>query len=119
MTFTVQGCGKVGSTVAKELVRYGAKCVQTCDIYPELAVIEGCNTIKDWTTTPCDFLVPCANSLAITENVAANFPRYLQFCCGATNSLFKMMKRGPFLTIEMLFTYQRVFLVPVPSWQIL
>merc|ERR1711957_264086 len=28
-------------------------------------------------------------------------------------------KRGPFLTIEMLFTYQRVFLVPVPSWQIL
>jgi len=89
LTFTVQGCGKVGSTVAKELVRYGAKCVQTCDIYPELAVIEGCNTIKDWTTTPCDFLVPCANSLAITENVAANFPRYLQFCCGATNSPFK------------------------------
>merc|ERR1711957_1104036 len=27
LTFTVQGCGKVGSTVAKELVRYGAKCV--------------------------------------------------------------------------------------------
>jgi len=89
LTFTVQGCGKVGKTVAKELVRYGAKCVQTCDIYSELAVIEGCTPIEDWTTTSCDFLVPCANSLAITENVAANFPSDLQFCCGATNSPFE------------------------------
>jgi len=89
LTFTVQGCGKVGKTVAKELLRYGAKCVQTCDIYSELALIEGCTAIKDWTTTSCDFLVPCANSLAITEDVAANFPPGLQFCCGATNSPFK------------------------------
>ena len=36
LTFTVQGCGKVGSTVAKELVRLGAKHVQTCDLYPEV-----------------------------------------------------------------------------------
>jgi len=89
LTFTVQGCGKVGKTVAKELVRYGAKCVQTCDIYSELAIIQGCDAIEDWTTTPCDFLVPCANSLAITETVATNFPPGLQFCCGATNSPFQ------------------------------
>lgn len=92
LTFTVQGCGKVGKTVAKELIRYGAKCVQTCDIYPELAHIEGCNPIEDWTTMPCDFLVPCANSLAITEEVAVEFPPGLQFCCGATNSPFKNSK---------------------------
>lgn len=89
LTFTVQGCGKVGSTVAKELIKYGAKRVQTCDIYPELALIEGCHAVTDWRTTPCDFLVPCANSLAITEEVATNFPPGLQYCCGATNSPYE------------------------------
>ncbi|EED86810.1 hypothetical protein THAPSDRAFT_269985 [Thalassiosira pseudonana CCMP1335] len=70
LTFTVQGCGKVGSAVAKELVRLGAKHVQTCDLYQ------------------CDFLVPCANSLAITVEVAANFPEGIKYCVGATNSPF-------------------------------
>ncbi|KAL3787355.1 hypothetical protein HJC23_004380 [Cyclotella cryptica] len=88
LIFTVQGCGKVGSTVAKELVRLGAKNVQTCDLFPESAKIQGCTPIKDWARTPCDFLVPCANSLAITEDVAANFPAGIKYCVGATNSPF-------------------------------
>lgn len=88
LTFTVQGCGKVGSTVAKELVRLGAKCVQTCDLYPEAANIKGCTPIEDWASTTCDFLVPCANSLAITEDVAMNFPEGIKYCVGATNSPF-------------------------------
>ena len=88
LTFTIQGCGKVGSTVAKELVRLGAKRVQTCDIFPECAKIDGCIPIDDWTSTSCDFLVPCANSLAITEDVAANFPNDIKYCTGATNSPF-------------------------------
>lgn len=92
LTFTVQGCGKVGRTVASELVRLGAKKVQVCDIIEELAKVEGCETIEDWTTTPCDFLVPCANSLAITEDVASNFPEGLKFCTGATNSPFATEK---------------------------
>jgi len=88
LTFTVQGCGKVGSIVAKELVRIGAKCVQTCDLYPESANIPGCVPIQDWATTQCDFLCPCANSLAITEEVAENFPSGLSYCVGAANSPF-------------------------------
>mmetsp|Transcript_36 Transcript_36/g.108 ORF Transcript_36/g.108 Transcript_36/m.108 type:complete len:660 (-) Transcript_36:423-2402(-) len=88
LTFTVQGCGKVGSTVAKELVRLGAKKVQTCDIRESTADIEGCTPIKDWANTPTDFLVPCANSLAITEDIATNFPEGIRFCTGATNSPF-------------------------------
>mmetsp|Transcript_12135 Transcript_12135/g.18734 ORF Transcript_12135/g.18734 Transcript_12135/m.18734 type:complete len:819 (+) Transcript_12135:148-2604(+) len=88
LTFTVQGCGKVGSTVAKELVRLGAKHVQTCDLYPAAANIKGCTPIDDWTGTFCDFLVPCANSLAITEDVALNFPKGIKYCVGATNSPF-------------------------------
>jgi leucine dehydrogenase len=92
LTFTVQGCGKVGSTVAKELVRLGAKHVQTCDLYPEAANIEGCTPITDWAGTKCDFLVPCANSLAITEDVAMNFPEGIKYCVGATNSPFANKK---------------------------
>merc|ERR1719287_441839 len=88
LTFTVQGCGKVGSTVAKELVRLGAKRVQTCDIFPACANIDGCVPVEDWTSTPCDFLVPCANSLAITEEIAANFSSDIKYCTGATNSPF-------------------------------
>ena len=88
LTFTVQGCGKVGSTVAKQLVHLGAKRVHTCDIYPECAKIDGCHSIDDWTSTSCDFLVPCANSLAITEDVATNFPEGIKYCTGATNSPF-------------------------------
>ena len=85
LTFTVQGCGKVGSTVAKELVRLGAKSVQTCDLNSEAAAIDGCTVIEDWANTECDFLVPCANSLAITEDVALNFPKGIKYCVGATN----------------------------------
>ena len=92
LTFTVQGCGKVGSTVAKELVKLGAKHVQTCDLYPEAANIDGCTPIKDWANTNCDFLVPCANSLAITEDVAMNFPEGIKYCVGATNSPFANKK---------------------------
>ena len=90
MTFTVQGCGKVGSTVAKELVRLGAKRVHTCDLREAATHIAGCHPIPPamWATTPCDFLVPCANSLAITEDVAATFPEGIRFCTGATNSPF-------------------------------
>ena len=88
LTFTVQGCGKVGKTVAKELVRLGAKSVQTCDLVSKSAEIEGCTPIKDWSVTECDFLVPCANSLAITEEVAKNFPKGIKYCVGATNSPF-------------------------------
>lgn len=106
LTFTVQGCGKVGSTVAKELVRLGAKKVQTCDIREGASAIEGCTPIGDWASTPCDFLVPCANSLAITEDVAASFPEGVKFCTGATNS--------PFATAEAksLFAERGVFHVP-------
>lgn len=88
LTFTVQGCGKVGSIVAEELVKLGAKCVQTCDVRHEATDIPGCTPISDWTTTPCDFLVPCANSLAITEDIAKNFPAGIRYCVGATNSPF-------------------------------
>ncbi len=89
LKFTVQGCGKVGRNVASELIRLGAKCVQTCDLYPELAkTISGCTPIEDWTNTECDFLVPCANSLAITEDVASNFPKGVKYCVGAANSPF-------------------------------
>lgn len=88
LTFTVQGCGKVGSSVAKQLIRLGAKHVQTCDLFPEASKIDGCTPITDWATTACDFLVPCANSLAITEEVASNFPEGVKYCVGATNSPF-------------------------------
>lgn len=89
LTFTVQGCGKVGSVVARELVRLGAKRVQTCDLNMDAArSVEGCVPIEDWSSEPCDFLVPCANSLAITEEVAQTFPAGIRFCVGATNSPF-------------------------------
>lgn len=78
--------------MAKELVRLGAKCVQTCDILAENAKIDGCKPLEDWTSTPCDFLVPCANSLAITEEVATNFPKGIKYCTGATNSPFASQK---------------------------
>lgn len=88
LTFTVQGCGKVGSVVAKELVRLGAKKVQTCDLNSSAANIPGCSPIEDWTSKPCNFLVPCANSLAITEDIAKRFPDGIKYCVGATNSPF-------------------------------
>jgi leucine dehydrogenase len=88
ITFTVQGCGKVGSSVAKQLVALGAKQVQTCDLFPQAAKIPGCTPVDNWASTPCDFLVPCANSLAITEDVAKEFPEGVKYCIGAANSPF-------------------------------
>ena len=88
ITFTVQGCGKVGRNVATELLEHGAKCVQTCDLHPESADIDGCTPVKDWANTPCDFLVPCANSLAITQEIASTFPEGIKYCVGAANSPF-------------------------------
>lgn len=105
-TFTVQGCGKVGSTVAKELVRLGAQKVQTCDIRTSTANIPGCDPISDWASTACDFLVPCANSLAITEDVASNFPQGIRFCTGATNSPFASQKA------KQIFADRGVYHVP-------
>jgi len=74
--------------VAKELVRFGAKHVQTCDLYAEAAQIDGCTYVENWAESKCDFLVPCANSLAITEEVAASFHKDVKYCVGATNSPF-------------------------------
>ena len=88
LAFTVQGCGKVGSAVARELVRLGARRVQTCDLTSRAADIEGCAPVEDWASAPCDFLVPCANTLAITEEVASNFPEGIRYCVGATDSPF-------------------------------
>jgi len=86
---TVQGCGKVGTIVAQELIARGAKTVQTCDLDMDRALsIAGSVPITDWSTTPCDVLIPCANSLAITEDIATHFPEGLEFCVGATNSPF-------------------------------
>ncbi len=47
LTFTVQGCSKVGSTVAKELVRLGANKVQMCNLHQDAADIVECVPIKD------------------------------------------------------------------------
>ncbi|KAG7370600.1 glutamate dehydrogenase/leucine dehydrogenase [Nitzschia inconspicua] len=86
-TFLVQGCGKVGSHVAQELVRLGAKDVKTCDIEAERALIPGCSPLKngqEWFHQQVDFLVPCANSFAINEQVLQEMkpPRFI---VGATN----------------------------------
>ena len=70
----------------------GALKVQTCDLFPEATNIKGCTPITEWATTSCDFLVPCANSLAITEEVAKNFPEGIKYCVGATNSPFGNQK---------------------------
>ena len=107
LTFTVQGCGKVGSSVAKQLVARGAKCVQTCDLFPEAADIPGCTPIQDWVNTPCDFLVPCANSLAITEEVAITFPEGVRYCVGAANS--------PFANEEARMTFDKRGIMHVPE----
>ncbi len=47
LTFTIQGCGKVGSTVAKDLVHLSANKVQTCGLHRDVAYIKGCVLIED------------------------------------------------------------------------
>jgi glycine/D-amino acid oxidase-like deaminating enzyme len=86
--FIVQGCGKVGSFVAEELVRLGAKEVKTCDLDMERATIPGCTPLKngeEWFHQQVDFLVPCANSLAINEKVLKEMTPAPRFVVGATN----------------------------------
>ncbi|GMI47584.1 hypothetical protein TrCOL_g4643 [Triparma columacea] len=89
-TFMVQGCGKVGMHVARTLVSLGAKKVLTCDISEERANIEGCTPLsssENWYDQDVDFLVPCANSLAINERVLQRMPPP-SFVVGATNQPF-------------------------------
>lgn len=57
--------------------------------------------------THCDFLVPCANSLAITEEVALNFPAGLKYCVGATNS--------PFASSEAKQTFDKRGIMHIPE----
>eukprot|EP00557_Chaetoceros_sp_GSL56_P002346 CAMPEP_0176486582 /NCGR_PEP_ID=MMETSP0200_2-20121128/5645_1 /TAXON_ID=947934 /ORGANISM="Chaetoceros sp., Strain GSL56" /LENGTH=854 /DNA_ID=CAMNT_0017883293 /DNA_START=309 /DNA_END=2873 /DNA_ORIENTATION=+ len=86
--FLVQGCGKVGTHVAKELVRLGAKEVMTCDLNPSNAAIQGCTKLNDnekWYHQDVDFLVPCANSLAINDQVLTEMVPPPRFIVGATN----------------------------------
>jgi glycine/D-amino acid oxidase-like deaminating enzyme/glutamate dehydrogenase/leucine dehydrogenase len=87
-TFLVQGCGKVGSHVAQELVRLGAKQVKTCDLDPARAALNGCTPMENgevWFHQNVDFLVPCANSLAINEQVLQEMIPAPRFIVGATN----------------------------------
>jgi len=86
-TFLVQGCGKVGKHVASSLASLGAKTVFTCDSHAGLADIDGCQPLapeENWFDKEVDFLVPCANSLAIDENVLKHMPAP-SFVVGATN----------------------------------
>ena len=71
-----------------ELARRGAGRVQTCDPRPGAAEVAGCVPVRDWAAAPCDFLVPYANLLAITEEVVTAFPEGVWFCVGAANSPF-------------------------------
>lgn len=87
-TFLVQGCGKVGSHVAQELVRLGAKNVKTCDLDMDRAALPGCSPLgkgEEWYQQNVDFLVPCANSLAINEQVVREMTPAPRFIVGATN----------------------------------
>lgn len=93
-SFLVQGCGKVGSFVAKELVALKAGHVITCDINAERSEVEGCENLlarasgenSDWKVEPCDVFVPCAGSLVIDEAVAKALKANL--IIGSANSPF-------------------------------
>ena len=87
--FMVQGCGKVGTHVAQELVRLGAKEVKTCDLDQTRAQLPGCMPLPDgeewYGQQGIDFLVPCANSLAINEKVLEEMNPAPRFIVGAAN----------------------------------
>lgn len=88
-SFMVQGCGKVGKNVAEMLVGLGAGQVKTCDVVSELANIVGCEPLgegENWFDKHVDFLVPCANSLAIDEMVQDRMPAP-KFIVGAANQV--------------------------------
>lgn len=76
--FVVQGCGKVGSIVARELTYLRAGHVVTCDINAERSFVGGCENLlarkegenMDWRYEECDIFVPCAGSLSIDELAA-------------------------------------------------
>jgi len=109
LTFLVQGCGKVGSVVAKSLVGLGAKRVYTADILQERARIDGCTPLRDgeeWQEVKgIDFLVPCGNSLAIDERVVDEMEPP-KFVVGATNQPYKNA------TVRRLFDAKGVLHVP-------
>ncbi|GMI06522.1 hypothetical protein TrVE_jg1454 [Triparma verrucosa] len=89
-SFMVQGCGKVGKNVAEMLVELGARQVKTCDVVSKLADIPGCEPLaegENWFDQHVDFLVPCANSLAIDELVQDRMPAP-KFIVGAANQPF-------------------------------
>ena len=90
--FVVQGCGKVGSAVARQLVELSAGHVVTCDLDVERSQVEGCENLlardenqnKDWRFEACDVFVPCAGSLAIDETAAEALE--CKFIIGSANS---------------------------------
>lgn len=111
--FVVQGCGKVGSIVASELVRLMAKHVVTCDISVERSYVQGCENLlarsegenKDWRFEECDVFVPCAGSLAIDDLAARELKA--RMVIGSANSPYgsaaareKLDSRGVFFVPE-------------------
>lgn len=96
-TLLVHGCGAVGGTVARELIRSGAK-VYTIDANPEKADIFGAiniskgadKYIEEWWKLELDALVPCSISGLITEEVIAHLG--CKAIVGATNLPFKTVE---------------------------
>lgn len=87
-TRQVHGCGNVGATVAKELVKRGAN-VLTYDIDASRANLPGCRNISQyekWWATKCDAIVPCSASGLYTTERAAELN--CAFLVGATNLPF-------------------------------
>lgn len=85
----VQGCGKVGSGVAKRLVNIGAT-VYTYDIVRERADIPGCTNVsdvEDWAGIEMDIFSPNAISGVITSEVAERLT--CQAIVGAANVPFE------------------------------
>lgn len=107
LIFNVQGCGKVGSIVAKKLVRFRALKLQTCDLFPE-AANSGCTPIIEWATTcSCGYLVSCVDS-CYTEEVA-NFPEGIKYyTVGATSAPFRIKKQKIYSMREMLCIFLRL-----------
>lgn len=91
-SFFVHGCGKVGSSLARQLVAAGAARVLTYDINSELASIPGCVNVSDsgddWVAhaSQCDMLCPCSISWLLTEEVVAGLD--CELIVGAANLPF-------------------------------
>ena len=96
-SFFVHGCGKVGGSLARQLVAAGASRVLTYDVFSEAADIPGCENVSasgaDWAAkaAECDMLCPCAISWQITEQVVAALSAEgasTRFIVGAANLPF-------------------------------